>query len=115
MVTRVICRYSLVTNKKKDSGTIYQQHRRYLINKLSNTTCPQRQSHDDLAKKLKIWRADGEQLILCLDTNENIYHKNLRKNLTNIGGIAMREVIGHFSCKKIGLTHFQGPELINAV
>ena len=40
IVTRIICGYSPRANKKKDSGTVYQQHRRHLINKLKDVTCP---------------------------------------------------------------------------
>ena len=40
IVTRIICGYSPCANKKKDSGTVYQQHRRHLINKLKDVTCP---------------------------------------------------------------------------
>jgi len=39
IVTRVICGYSPCANKKKDSGTVYQQHRLHLINKLKDDTC----------------------------------------------------------------------------
>jgi hypothetical protein len=38
--TRVICGYSPCANKKKDSGTVYQQHRRHLINTHKDDTCP---------------------------------------------------------------------------
>ena len=31
IVTRIICGYSPCANKKKDSGTVYQQHRCHLI------------------------------------------------------------------------------------
>jgi len=40
IVTRVICSYSPCANKKKDSGKVYQQHHRHLINKLKDNTCP---------------------------------------------------------------------------
>ena len=33
IVTRIMCGYSPCVNKKKDSGTVYQQHRRHLIKK----------------------------------------------------------------------------------
>jgi hypothetical protein len=39
-VTQVICGYSPSANKKKDCGMEYQQHRRHLINKLQDNTCP---------------------------------------------------------------------------
>ena len=38
VVTRVICGYLPYSNKKKDSGTVYQQHRRHLINNLNDLT-----------------------------------------------------------------------------
>jgi hypothetical protein len=40
IVTWVICGYSPCANKKKDLGTVYQQHRQHLINKLKDDTCP---------------------------------------------------------------------------
>jgi hypothetical protein len=39
-VTRIMCGYSPCINKKKDLGTVYQQHCRHLINKLKDDTCP---------------------------------------------------------------------------
>jgi hypothetical protein len=38
IVTRIICGYSPCTNKKKDLGTVYQQHCHHLINKLKDDT-----------------------------------------------------------------------------
>ncbi len=39
--TRVICGYSPCVNKKKDLGTVYQQHCQHHINTLKDDTCPQ--------------------------------------------------------------------------
>jgi hypothetical protein len=39
--TQVICGYSPCANKKKDLGTVYQQHCWHLINTLKDDTCPQ--------------------------------------------------------------------------
>ncbi len=47
-VTRVICGYSPCSNKKKDSGTVYQQHQWHLINKLNVLTCPREWFCEDL-------------------------------------------------------------------
>jgi hypothetical protein len=75
--TRVICGYSPCANKKKESGTVYQQHRRHLINKLNDDTCPRLRFRDDLLRKMKQWHRKGERLILCLDANKNIYRGEL--------------------------------------
>ena len=48
IVTWVICTYSPCANKKKDSGTVYQQHCQHLINKLKDNTCPRTQFRKDL-------------------------------------------------------------------
>ena len=72
-VTRVICGYSPCANKKKDSRTVYQQHQWHLINKLKVDTCPRSRFWEDLLRKMRQWRRVGEQLILCLDANKNIY------------------------------------------
>jgi hypothetical protein len=58
--------------------------------------------------KLSKWRAEGNRLIECLDSNQHIYRKSLGKSLTNIDGLAMKEVIGDFSGNPIGSTFFQG-------
>jgi hypothetical protein len=52
-VTRVICGYSPCANKKKDSGTVYQQHRQHLINKLKDDTCSRSRFWEDLLRKMR--------------------------------------------------------------
>ncbi len=95
IVTRVICGYSPCANKKKDSGTVYQhqQHRRHLINKVKDDTCPCARFQEDLLCQMKQWRKDGERLILCLDPNENIYRGELGRRLTKLNGLGMKEVV----------------------
>jgi hypothetical protein len=62
-VTWVICGYSPCANKKKDSRTVYQQHRRHLINRLKDDTCPRLRFREDLLRKMKQWCRAGERLI----------------------------------------------------
>ncbi len=49
---------------------------------------------------------EGDRLIVCLDTNEHIYQKLLERALTDIKGLAMKEVVGDFTGKPIGATYF---------
>ena len=44
-----------ITSHKAKRST-YQQHRRYLIEKEKDLTCPRKQFHDDLVQQLKQWR-----------------------------------------------------------
>jgi hypothetical protein len=66
IVTWVICRYSPCVNKKKDLGTVYQQHCWHLINKLNDDTCPRTQFREDLLRKMKQWQKKGNNLYCSL-------------------------------------------------
>jgi hypothetical protein len=54
-------------------------------------------------------------LIVCLDANKHIYKKSIGKALTDIEGLAMKEVVGEFTCTPIGSTFFHGSKPIDAV
>jgi hypothetical protein len=106
IVTQVICRYSPCANKKKDLGTVYQQHRQHLINKLKDNTCPCTWFRKDLICHMKKWRTEGERLILCVDANKNIYRGELGRQLTDLDGLGMKEVVGEFTVKQLGAMYF---------
>ena len=106
IITWVICRYSPCANKKKDSSTVYQQHHRHLINNLHDNTCPRLRFREDLLRKIKQWRRKREQLILCLDANENIFMGELGQQLTDLHGLGMKGVVGEFTARELGATYF---------
>ena len=95
--TRVVCGYNPCYNKNSNSSTSHQQHRRYFITKKGNLTCPRAKFREDLVAQLKKWRKEGDHLIVCLDANKHIYKKSIGKALTDIDGLAMREVVGDFT------------------
>jgi hypothetical protein len=64
---------------------------------------------------LKTWRAAGGRIIVCLDANEDIYKKGIGKALTEEGALAMKEVVGSYTGKKIGPTFFRGQLPINGI
>jgi hypothetical protein len=98
-----------------NSGMVYHQQRQYLILKHGCLSCPRVKFREDLVEQLKRWRAQGDNLIVCLDTNEDVYKKSISKALTSVDRLAMKEVVGTFTGKKIGPTYFQGSKLIDAV
>ena len=106
--TRVVCGYNPCYNNKKELNTSYQQHRRFFITKQKDRSCPRKHFREDLIVQLKQWREDGDRLIVCLDTNENIYNKSIGKKLTDREGLAMSEVMGKIKCQKVGATYFHG-------
>ena len=113
--TRIVCGYNPCGSGKLNSGTTYQQHRRFLITQRKDLTCPRRRFHDDLVAQLMKWRREGDRLVVCLDANEDIYKKSLGKSLTKSDGLGMSEVIGDFTGKKVGPTFFRGSKPIDGI
>ncbi len=70
---------------------------------------------EDLVAQVKKWREECSRLIVCLDANKYIYKKSIGKALTDIDGLAMREVVGDFTRQPVGPTYFQGSTPINGV
>ncbi len=114
-LTCMVCGYNPCYNAKPDSRTTYQQHRRYFITQRGDLIYPRVKFQEDLLKQLSRWRSEGDKLIVCLDTKEHIYRKAVGKSLTNIKGLAMKEVVGEFTGKKIGTTFFGGSKPMDGV
>ena len=113
--TRIVCGYNPCGSGKLNSGTTYQQHRRFWVTQRKDLTCPRKHFHDDLVAQLTKWREEGDQLVVCLDANEDIYKKSLGKSLTKSDGLRMSEVVGDFTGKKIGPTFFRGSKPIDGI
>ena len=54
---------------------------------------------NDLIKKLQDWIEEGDRIILCIHTNEDMYKKILGKPVTTRNGLNMSEVVGTFTGK----------------
>ncbi len=113
--TRIICGYNPCGNNKTNSGTSYQQQRRFFITTQRDLTCPRKRFHDDLIAQMVKWRDEGDRLVVCMDANEDIYHKSMGKTLTNVDGLNMSKVVGDFTGKKIGPTFFRGSKPIDGI
>jgi hypothetical protein len=64
--TRVVCGYNPCGNSKLNSGTSYQQHRRYLVMQQRDLTCPRKKFHDDSIGLLRKWREEGNCLVVLI-------------------------------------------------
>jgi hypothetical protein len=113
--TRLVCGYNPCGNAKLNSGKSYQQHRRFLVTQRKDLTCPRKRFHDALMIQLNKWREEGDCLLVCLDSNEDIYKKSLGKSLIKRDGLNMSEVVGDFTGKKIGPTFFRGSKPIDGI
>ena len=113
--TRIVCGYNPCGNNKLNSGTTYQQHRRYFVTQQKDLSCPRVRFRQDLVKRLKQWQEEGDRLIVCMDANEDIYKKSIGKTLTDTEGLNMVEAVGEFTGKKIGPTFFRGSKPIDGI
>ncbi len=113
--TRIVCGFNPCGNDRPNSGTVYQQHRRYWITKRHSLVCLRVKFWEDLVQQLQKWRADGDRLIVCLDANEDIYRKSIGNTMMSVDGLAMREVVGEFTGKRIGPTYFHGKKPIDGI
>jgi hypothetical protein len=114
-VMRVVCGYNPCGNALPHSGTVYQQHQRFLITRQHSMVCPRVKFREDLLALLTTWQEQGDQIIVCLDANEDIYKKSLGKALTSEAGLAMKEVVGSYTGKKLGPTYFRGSKPIGGI
>ncbi len=90
--TMIICGYNPCGKDCPNSGTVYHQQHQYWNMKQGCLTCPRVKIREDLVAQLKRWREQGNKLIVCLDANEDVYRKSIRKALTLIDRLAMQEV-----------------------
>jgi len=62
--------------------------------------CPRTRFRDNLVKQLETWKEEENEIIVCLDANENIYDKGIGKALTSINRLLdMSEVVGDHTGK----------------
>ncbi len=115
MRTRVVCGYNPSYDKNPNSSTTYQHHRQYFITQRKDLTCTQTKFREDLVAQLTQWQKDGDRLIVCLNANKHIYKKLIGKVLTDIEGLAMKEVVGEFTRTPIGSTFFHASKPIDGV
>lgn len=54
-------------------------------------------------------------MFFCMDANEHIYTKSIRKLLTDPNNLAMSKVVGGFTHQPLPATYFRGSKLIDVV
>jgi hypothetical protein len=113
--TCIVCGYNRCGNNKLNSGTSYQQQKRFFVTIQKDLTCLRKKFHDNLIAQLKRWKDNGNCLVVCLDANENIYRKSIGRLLTDLDGLNMSEVVGDFMGRKLGPAFFRGSKPIDGV
>ena len=69
--TQIISVYVPCKSSADRLQTVYNQHKRYFLRQGINE-CPCKLMHDHLIKQIKIWQAKAENIVLLVDTNENL-------------------------------------------
>ena len=64
---------------------------------------------------MKTWRSKGNRLIVCMDANDHIYKGAIGTALTDINGLAMKEVVLTATGKALGATYFRGSTPIDGI
>ena len=83
--------------------------------KEKDRTCPRTRFKNDLLAQLRTWREQGDQLIVCMDVNKDIYRKSIGKSLTMSEDLQMIEAVGNYTGKEIGAAFFRGTNPIDGV
>jgi exonuclease III len=58
--TRIICGYNPCGNNKTNSGTSYQQQRRFFVTTRQDLTCPRKKFQDNLIAQMTKWHEEGD-------------------------------------------------------
>ncbi len=106
--THLITAYNPCKNKKVNSGTSFQQQRRYFVMEKKDLTCPLILFRQQLTLAIQKWRASGDRIVLFMNHNENVYDGALGKALSNREGLNLNEVILMHTGSQTGTMFFQG-------
>jgi len=73
--TRIVIAYNPVDPGRVDGagGTVWEQHCRYFDKQGISEISPRTKFFQDLTDQIASWRSAKEEVILCIDANENVY------------------------------------------
>ena len=69
--TRIISAYVPCKTSDDNRQSVYNQHKRYFLHH-GITECPRTLMHTQLCQHIKLWQAQGNNIVLLIDTNENL-------------------------------------------
>jgi hypothetical protein len=67
-VTRVVHDYGVLPRPSEETGSVYQQHVRYIQSELVEEISPRELFESDFIWQLQVWRSQGERLIVMMDS-----------------------------------------------
>jgi len=81
---------------KLGANTIYDQQYRLLLHKGQTQPNPRQQFVEDLTEQVKIWRKENVEVLLCLDTNEDVTKLSFKNSIgTLIAATDLKDLHAH--------------------
>ena len=112
--TRVVVAYQPGEPGRDSKGyTVFEQHQRYFEAR-GDFRSPRTIFFQQLISQLLLWKAAGEEIILCGDFNENVYDSRLGKRLA-LPDLLMREQCHLHTGDRLPNTFVTGSRPIDAV
>ena len=84
MRLKIINGYRPIQDRSNRPGSVYSQHEKY-FNSQGQSREPRKAFLDDLEKDIKRWAEQGEQIILCLDLNEDSWNSIAAERIISWG------------------------------
>ncbi|KAL3788945.1 hypothetical protein HJC23_000229 [Cyclotella cryptica] len=112
--TRVVCGYLPCKPGKAARGhTVWEQHCRYFQAR-GDFRCPSAIFVDDLAMQLATWRSNGEEIILCIDANQDVYRGSLATRLSQ-PDVQLHCLMESAMGEPVPNSHFRGKSQISTI
>ena len=111
--TRIVTAYSPVKTNSPGLRTTVQQQWRYIRRKGLKTN-PRQMFIDDLANLLRLWRGQGDRLVLMMDANDHVLTGETSRRLAE-EGIDLEEAVHSYNGGVGPNTYFRGKDPIDGI
>ena len=112
--TRVIQCYGVRPERSTQTGSVYQQHVRYMQETGLEGYTPRQLFEEDFLNQLRVWRMNGDRLIVMMDANEHVLSGRLCRQMTT-DGINLREITKEYIGTLCPHTYIDGSQPIDGV
>ena len=112
--TRIVTAYSPCGSQSSGLSTNWKAQVRYIKNNQLRARDPKKLFQDDLCAALRMWRSQGERIILLMDANDNVHDGKLTRRLAE-EGLDLTEAVHAQTEERGPNTHNRGSEPIDGI
>ena len=113
-VTRVVHAYAVLPRASEETGSVDQQHLRYIQSELVEDISPRDLFESDFIWQLQWWRSKGERLIVMMDANSHVLTGRLCRAMVH-ESIGLREATKDLLGSLCPNTHRRGSQPIDGI